>query len=120
MQYGIKDLGVSNLLATDKLKKKKLVIKRSAKKTPFLLKTATQQQHSVQCNYARTLKKCVRKVKLKTSQKLHKTNQLYEPLLHINLQLQAIMYRCSKSNLLNDYFVLYMELQVKSAAVLVA
>lgn len=61
--------------------KKKLVIKRSLEKTPFILKTATQQQHSLQHSYARTLDESVRKVRWETSEKLNKNNLLYEALL---------------------------------------
>lgn len=93
------------------------MIKRSLEKTTFILKTATQQQH----NYARTLQKSVRKVKWKRSEKLNKNNLLYEALLQSNLQFQSVVYCWSlnpKSNHLNDYFVSYMWVTSKSAAVL--
>lgn len=117
MHYDIKDLDISNLLATDKFKEKKLVIKRSLEETTLILKTATQQQH----NYARILQKSVRKVKWKRSEKLNKNNLLYEALLQSNLQFQSVVYCWSlnpKSNQLNDYFVSYMWVTSKSAAAL--
>lgn len=52
---------VFDLLATDR------VIIRSPEKTLFILATATQQQHLVQHNYARTLWKSIRKVMWKTT-----------------------------------------------------
>lgn len=54
-------------------REKKPVIKRSLEKTPLILKTAMQQQHSLQQSYARTLKS-VRKAKWKSSEKINKNN----------------------------------------------